>query len=75
MNESNDVRQDDSSSPPEKSPAPGEYQPIGADAPALSVQGREANADHEPESAAGKLVMPVLGFQESTRNCCNFSTQ
>jgi hypothetical protein len=60
MNERNDVRQDGSSSPPEKSFPPGEHQPIEADALALSAQGEESNADREPDLAAGKQAKAGL---------------
>jgi hypothetical protein len=57
MNESNDIQQGNlSSSPSEKSAPSGEHQPIEADAPALSAQGEESNADQEPEPAAGTRV-------------------
>lgn len=54
MNERNDIRQDGSSSPPEKSYPPGEHQPIEADALALSAQEEESNADREPETGEGQ---------------------
>jgi hypothetical protein len=65
MNERNDVRQDGSSSPPEKSCPPGEHQPIEADALALSAQGEESNADREPDLAAGKQAKVRVEYKHS----------
>ena len=65
MNERNDVRQDGSSSPPEKSCLPGEHQTIEADALALSAQGEESNADREPDLAAGKQAKVRVEYKHS----------
>jgi hypothetical protein len=48
MNESNDIHQDDSSSPPGKSSPTGEQRPIKVDAAGLSAEKEQSNADHEP---------------------------
>jgi hypothetical protein len=64
MNRNNEIRQDDSSSPPEKSCSPGEHQSSEADAPALSAQG-ESNADHGPEPAAGKRAKVRVEYKHS----------
>jgi hypothetical protein len=65
MNESNDIRQDDPSSPTEKSSSPGEQQSIETDAPALSAPEEESNADHEPEPAVGKWAKVRVEYKHS----------
>jgi hypothetical protein len=64
MNERNNIQPDDSSgSPSEKSASPAEHQPIEADAPVLSAQGKESNADSEP--AAGNQARIGVEYRHS----------
>ena len=65
MNEHNDIRADNSSSPPEESSLLREHQPIEADALALSAQGEESNADREPDLAAGKQAKVRVEYKHS----------
>jgi len=65
MNDSNQVRQGELSSPPERSSPTGEHQPIEADALALSAQGEESNAAREPDLAAGKQAKVRVEYKHS----------
>jgi|SRR3984885_430430 len=65
MNESNDIRQDDSSSSPEKSSPPGENQLNKVDASVLRAQEEESNADREPEPAAGNQAKARVEYKHS----------
>src|SRR5580698_5946777 len=65
MNESKDVRQYDSSSPPEKTSPTEEHQPAEVNAPALSAPGEESNADSEPEPAAGDRAKIRIEYKHS----------
>ncbi len=66
MNESSDIRQDNSSSSPsEKSSPPPESQPIKADAPAFSMQAEEPNADHEPKPDEPKRTTVRVEYKHS----------
>ena len=68
MNERNDIRPDNSSSSPsEESATLGEHQPIEADAPALSAQGEESNADHEP-TAGNRVSVALFLWSECPRS-------
>ena len=65
MNDSNNIRQDDSSSPSEESSPPAEHGPIKVDAPVLSAQKEESDADRELEPAAGKLAKVRVEYKHS----------
>jgi thiosulfate reductase cytochrome b subunit len=66
MNESSDIRQDNSSSSPsETSSPPAESQPIKADAPAFSTQAEESNADHKPKPDERKRTTIRVEYKHS----------
>jgi hypothetical protein len=65
MDESNDIRQDNSSGSPSEKSAPWGASTMEADAAALSAQGEESNADLEPEPAAGNRAKVRVEYKHS----------